>query len=81
MTLCIVLLDMLEIGCLREPLHIPIQVFEVVVQKRVVVSDGAEIALEMLHVDRVEPDQRRLRADVDFGQLFTEHIRATAVSQ
>jgi hypothetical protein len=72
----VVLLDMLEIRRLPKPLDIPIQVFEVVVQKRVIVPDGAEIALEMLHVDCVEPDQRRVRADVDFGQLCAKHIRA-----
>ena len=81
MTLRVVLLNMLEIRSLLEPLDIPIQVFEVVVQEWVVVPNGAEIALEMLHVDRVEPDQRHVCADVDFGQLCTEYIRAAAVSE
>src|SRR3954468_8184421 len=81
MTLRVVLLDMLEIRRLLERLDIPIQVFEVVVQKRVIVPDGAKIALKMLHVDCVEPDQCRIRADVDFGELCTENIRAAAVSE
>src|SRR2546423_4048971 len=50
MALGIILLDVLEMRRLLEALHIPVQVFQIVVQKRIVVSDGSKIAFEMLYV-------------------------------
>ena len=77
----VILLDVLKIRRLLKSLHIPVQVLEVIVQEWVVVSDGAKIALEVLHVDGVEPDQRRVGADIDFCQLGAEDVGPAALGE
>lgn len=38
--------------------------------------DRAQVALEMLHVHRVEPDQRRVQSDVELGHPFSQDKRS-----
>lgn len=44
-------------------------------------SDRLEIALEVLHVHRVEAHDRRIQPDVGFRELGAEEIRAGAAAQ
>ena len=56
MALRIMFLDMLELCRLSERRHIPIQVPQPLMQCWVSAPDVTDIALEMLHIHRIESD-------------------------
>ena len=58
---------------------LPIQKLEVVTQNWVRVPDSAKVALEVLHIDRIEADQGGVCADVEFRHLRTEEIWSTVL--
>lgn len=76
MTLRIVLLDVPEIRRVLILVVVPVQILEPVVQYRILPADHAEVAFEMLHVDRVEADQSCICPDVNFSHLLSEDVRA-----
>lgn len=76
----VILLDMPEICRILELRVIVIQVLHPVVQDRVIVADGAEVALEVLHVDGVEADEGGVGADVELCHLGAEEVGAFAGS-
>ena len=67
MTLRIMLLDMLKLRRLPKRRHGPITMPEPAMQSRKARADVAEVAFEVLDVDRVEADDGRVEADVGFG--------------
>ena len=81
MALRIVLFDMLEISRLPDTLDIPIQILQIIVEERVIVPNDAEIAFEMLDIDRVELDHCCVKPDIDFCQLRTQDIRLAALGE
>lgn len=71
MTLGIMLLNMFKLRRLftKRLGKVPVQVPHPLVQGRVARANVADVALEVLHVDRVEADNRRVEADVGFGDV------------
>jgi hypothetical protein len=63
--------DMIKVGSILESRIIPIQVLHPLMDEWISVSDGAEIALEMAMIYRVEPDHRREQTYVRFRQLVS----------
>ena len=55
-TLRIVLLDVLELSRVPERGHIPIQITQPLVKRRISRPDVANVAFEVLHVDGIETD-------------------------
>lgn len=76
MTLEIIILDMLEIRRLLEPGRLPVQILQIPVQRRVIMSDGADVAFEMRHVDGVEAHEGSVRFEIDFGEVAPEDEEA-----
>ena len=75
-TLAIVLLDMFKVGrvpVLRMP---PVHALEPIVQHGILATNHAEVALEVLHVDGVEADQRAVHAHVQLRHVLAEDVRA-----
>lgn len=48
---------MLEVRRLFEPLYVPVKILQPFIQYWVIMPDCPQIALEMLHVHDIEPDQ------------------------
>ena len=74
MTLRIMLLDMLKLRRLPKSRHIPIQIPQPLVNRRIPASYISHITLEMLHVYRIEPYDRGVQADVGFGDMFSKVV-------
>lgn len=74
MTLRIMLLDMLKLCRLPKRRHIPIQIPQPLVDRRISTPYISHITLKMLHVYRVEPYDRGVQADVGFGDMFSEVV-------
>ena len=72
-------LDVRKVRRLLEPLVLPVQELEVAIQDRVIMPYRAEIALEMLHVDGVEADQRGVQLEIDLGEMLAEQERLRGV--
>jgi hypothetical protein len=66
-TLCIMLLDMFELGRVLERRYIPVQMAHPLMQRRVPRANIADVALEVLHVYGVEADDRCEQSNVGFG--------------
>jgi len=49
------------------------------VQRRIARADIADVALEMLHVDRVETDDGGVQADISFGDVLAVIVRLCMV--
>lgn len=75
MTLRVVVLDMRPFGRLPKGLIPPVQAPHPAVDVRVVGSDGAQVRLEVLHVDDVETNDGREEADVGLGEVSAEVVR------
>ena len=58
---------------------LPVQIPHPRVQVGVAGADVADVALEVLDVDDVEADDGRVEADVGFGDVFAEVVRAFAL--
>ena len=65
----VVILDVRHDGRLVESRHVPVQIPHPPVQVWVSASNVPDVALEMLDVDRVEPDERHIKPNVCFGDL------------
>ena len=74
MALRIMFLDMFELRRFPKRRHIPIQMPQPFMQCRVSGADVADVAFEMLHVDRVEADDGRVETDVGFGDVGAEVV-------
>ena len=55
-------------------LHIPIQMSQPLMQRRIPGSYLPNVAFEMLHVDGVEADYRCVETDVGFGDVWAEVV-------
>lgn len=75
------LLDMFELRRLLESGDAPIQVPEPLVQSRIAGADVADVAFEMLNVNRVEADDGGVEAYVRFGDSFSEIERSRSLCQ
>ena len=75
MALRIMLLDMLKLCRLSKRRHIPIQIPQPLMQSWVSAPDIADIALEVLNVDRVESDDRGIQANISLSDILTEVVR------
>ena len=75
----IILLNMPEVSRVFALLIVPVHVFEPVVQDRVGVPDGAEVAFEVLNVGRIETNEGCVAPDVEFGHLGPEDVGAAVV--
>ena len=67
----VMLLDMLEVGCILERGIVPEKVPHPLVDMRIPITDGPSIALEVTVINRVEAHDRRVEPDVCFGELVT----------
>ena len=74
MTLRIMLLDMFKLRRLPKSRHIPIQIPQPLVNRRIPTSYISHITLEMLNVHRIEPHDGGVQADVGFGDVFSEVV-------
>lgn len=68
----VVTLDMLELGSSPKGWVPPIEGPQPFVDGRVAASDVANVAFEVLDIDRIETDQRDEETDVNFRQLGPE---------
>lgn len=67
MALGVVLLDVLKLCRLFECRMVPVEVSQPLVQVRIPASNITNVALEVLHVNRVKTDDRREEPDIRFG--------------
>ena len=68
-------LDVLELGRAPKGRDAPVEFPQPAVQGRVPRSDVPDVALEVLHIDRVEADDGRVEADVGFGDVGAVVVR------
>ena len=73
MALAIILLDMLEISRLLEAWQVPVQIPQIPMVIRIVVSNGAYVQLKVLHINGVEADQSRIGFQVHFADVVAEN--------
>ena len=81
MALSVVLLDMFELRSLPKRWHIPVQVSQPFVQRWIARAYIADVAFEMLHINRIEADDSRIEADLSFSDVLAEVVRACMGSQ
>lgn len=74
MTLGIMFLDMFKLRRFPKSRHIPIQMPQPFMQRRVTRSYIADVAFEMLDVDGIEADYCGVEADVGFGDGGAEVV-------
>lgn len=60
-------LDVIKVGRLLELWVLPVQLPHPLVQRRVATANIPNIALEVLHVHRIESDDGDKQADIDLG--------------
>lgn len=75
MTPSIMPLNMFKLRRLPKRRLIPIQFPQPLMQRRIPRPNIADIALEMLHVDRIKADDGRIQADIGFGDVRAEIVR------
>jgi len=66
-TLRIVALDVLKLRCILECGIVPVQMPQPLVNMGIATPDIAEIALEVLHIDRIEAHNGGVEADIGFS--------------
>ena len=76
MTLRIMLLDMLELRRRPKRLDIPVQIPQPLVNSRIPAPDVADVTFKVLHIHRIEPDYRRIQADIRLGDVPAEVVRS-----
>lgn len=81
MALCIVLLDVLKLRRILESRHIPVEVPQPFVQRRVPRADIADVALEMLHIDRVEADDGSVESHIRLRDVLAEIVGCGVLRQ
>lgn len=72
----VVPLDVIKLCRLLKRRMVPVQAAHPLVQARVAAADVTNVALEVLHVHRVEARQRHVQADVSFGDVLAEEVGA-----
>ena len=72
---------MLKLRCVLERWHVPVQLPEPLMQRRITRSDITDIALEMLHVDGVEANDGSVEANVCFGDVGTKVVGSSVFSK
>ena len=70
-----VLLDMLKVRRLLEPFHVVEDVFQPIIQNRVVVPYSPKVCFEVLSIHRIEPYNCREHSQVQFSERFSEDER------
>lgn len=73
--LCVVPLDVLELGRVLEGRHVPVQVAHPLVDEGVPGADVADVALEVLHVDGIKSDNGHVEPNVGLGDVLAKVIR------
>lgn len=76
MTLCVMFLNMLKHRRLVECRHIPIQIPHPLMDRRIPTPNIPDIALEVLHVDRIEADDRRVEPYIGLRDFVAEVERS-----
>lgn len=76
---CIMPLDVIKLRRLLKRRMVPVQVTQPLVQARVAAANVANVALEVLHVHRVEARQRHVQPDVRLGEGLAEEVRAVGL--
>ena len=74
MAFCVMFFDMLKLRRVLERRHVPIQVSQPLMQRRITRSDITDIALEMLHIHGVEANDGSVQANVCFGDTGTKIV-------
>ena len=69
-------LDVIKVGRLLELGVLPVQLPHPLMQRRVATSNIANIALEVLHVHRIKPDDGDKQTDIDLSQHVAEPVRS-----
>jgi hypothetical protein len=69
-----ILFDMSKVSRLLEPRHIPVQILQPLIQQWIIVSYCAKVALEVLHINRIKPDQRRVEPEIELSNLRPQDI-------
>ena len=75
MTLGVMPFDVLKLGRFSKGRHVPVQVPQPLMQGRVAASDVADVAFEVLNVNRVEADNGRVKTDVGFRDACAKIVR------
>ena len=57
---------------------VPVQVFQPLIQSRVIIPDYLQVALEDIVVGHIETDHGRVQADICFRDIFSEKERPMA---
>ena len=81
MTLYVVIFDMLELRRVFERRYVPVQLPQPLMQRRVARSYITDVALEMLHIDRVEANDGSIEANIGFRDIGTEIVGSSVFSK
>jgi hypothetical protein len=76
MTGHVVFLDMLELRRLLERRDVPVQIPQPAMDGRIAAADIADVAFEVLDIDRVEARDSHVQAYVRFGDISAEVVGA-----
>lgn len=79
MTPRIMPLDVIKLRRLLKRRVVPVQVAHPLVQARVAAANVANVALEVLHVHRVEARQRHVQPNIRLGEGLAEEVRAVGL--
>ena len=71
----IMLLDMFKLRSLPKRWHIPVQVSQPSMQRWISGAYIADIAFEMLHVNRIEADDSCIEANISFSDVLAKVVR------
>lgn len=74
MALSVMELNVLELSSVVESRNIPVELADPAVNGREAGADITQIALEVLHVDRVEADDSSEQSDISLGDLIAEEV-------
>jgi hypothetical protein len=74
-----ILLDVRKIRRVLARGYFPVHVRQPVIQNRIIVPDGAQIALEVLHINGIKPDQGRVQPEIELGHLSAQDERSAVL--
>lgn len=77
MTLCVILLDMLEICAFLKSRNIPVQILHPLIQQRIVMTYRTQVAFEVLDVNCIKSYQSRVKSQIQLSNLWTQNIWST----
>lgn len=72
---------MLKLRRVLERRHVPVELPQPLVQRRITRSDVTNVALEMLHIDGVEANDGGVEANVCFGDVGTKVVGSSVFSK